>query len=96
MDKILNEHQEWLGKQIVDIAYHIHKALGPGLLEKVYEACFYYELNKRNIPFAAQKKVSIIYDKLEFAEGLRLDLLVDELVIIELKEQENYHAVWKA
>lgn len=90
------EHREWLGKQTVDIAYHIHKALGPGLLESVYEICFCYELNKRQISFIAQKKVPIFYDDIEFPEGLRLDLLVDDLVIVELKAQENYHPVWEA
>ena len=90
------EHREWIGKQIVDIAFHIHKSLGPGLLESVYETCFCYELTKRQIPFIAQKKVPIFYDEIKFAEGLRLDLLVDDLVIIELKAQENYHPVWEA
>lgn len=94
--KELTPHEEWLGKQIVDIAFHIHKALGPGLLEKVYESCFCYELSKRNIPFVTQQKVPIIYDNLEFPEGLRLDILVDNLVIVELKAQENYHPVWEA
>jgi GxxExxY protein len=96
MNKLLNEHVEWLGKQIVDIAFQIHKTLGPGLLEKVYEACFAYELTKRNIPFVAQRKVPIIYDNITFEEGLRLDLLVDDLIIVEIKAQENYHPVWEA
>jgi GxxExxY protein len=96
LEKEITEHREWLGKQIVDIAFHIHKALGPGLLESVYETCFCYELNKRKIPFITQKKVPIFYDNIEFAEGLRLDLLVDDLIIIELKAQENYHPVWEA
>ena len=90
------EHQEWLGKQIVDCAYQIHKTLGPGLLEKVYEACFCYELSKRNIAFMTQQKVPVVYDNLLFEEGLRLDVLVDDLVIVELKAQENYHPVWEA
>ena len=94
--RILTDHEEWIGKQIVDSAFQIHKSLGPGLLEKVYEACFTYELSKRKIPFVTQQKVPIIYDRLEFTEGLRLDLLVDDLVIIELKAQENYHPVWEA
>jgi GxxExxY protein len=92
----LTIHHENIGKQVVDIAYQIHKALGPGLLEKVYEACFGYELNKRNIPFILQQKVPIVYDNMIFEEGLRLDLLVDDLVIIEIKAQENYHPVWEA
>jgi GxxExxY protein len=94
--KALSEHEEYLGKQIVDIAYHLHKDLGPGLLEKVYESCFCYELNKRKIPFVTQLKVPIIYDNMTFEEALRLDILVDNAVIIELKAQENYHPVWEA
>lgn len=92
----LDERREWIGKQVVDVAYHIHKALGPGLLEKVYEACFCYELNKRDIPFAKQKEVAIVYDDVVFEDGLRLDILVDDLVIIELKAQEEYRRVWEA
>jgi GxxExxY protein len=96
MDKNSIEYIEWLGKQIVDIAYQIHKAIGPGLLEKVYGRCFAYELTKRNIPYQKQKEVPIIYDEIEFEDGLRLDILVDNLVIVELKAQENYHPVWEA
>jgi GxxExxY protein len=94
--KTLTQHEETLGKAIVNIAFQLHKSLGPGLLEKVYETCFCYELSKHNLPFVTQKKVHIVYDELEFAEGLRLDILVDDLVIIELKAQENYHPVWEA
>ena len=96
MDKEHKEYQEYLGKQIVDVAFQIHKALGPGLLEKVYESCFCYELTKRGINYVAQKKVPIVYDKITFEEGLRLDLLVEDLIIVELKAQENYHPVWEA
>jgi GxxExxY protein len=96
MNNDINERRELLDKQVVDIAYQIHKTLGPGLLEKVYESCFCYELTKRNIPFVTQKRVSIVYDDIVFEDGLRLDILVDDLIIIELKAQENYHPVWEA
>lgn len=96
MERNTLEYREWLGKQIVDIAFQIHKTLGPGLLEKIYEKCFVYELDKRNIPYSRQKEVPIIYDSLAFEEGLRLDILVDDLVKVELKAQENYHPVWEA
>ncbi len=88
--------QEEIGKQVVDIAFQLHKTLGPGLLESVYEKCFCYELTKRKINFLTQKKVPIIYDNITFEEGLRLDLLVEDLIIVELKAQENYHPVWEA
>lgn len=90
------EHREILGKEIVDIAYQIHSRLGPGLLESVYEKCFCYELSKREIPFVTQQKVAVIYDNVIFEDGLRLDILVDELIIIELKACEEFHPVWEA
>jgi GxxExxY protein len=94
MNQEKTNHQEKLGKEIVDIAYQLHKNLGPGLLESVYEKCFCYELEKRNISFVSQKRVPVIYDGVEFEEALRLDILVDNLVIVELKAQDNFHPVW--
>jgi GxxExxY protein len=96
MNKEEKAFQEEIGKQVVDIAFQLHKTLGPGLLESVYERCFCYELTKRNINFITQKKVPIVYDNITFEEGLRLDLLVEDLIIVELKAQENYHLVWEA
>ena len=92
----LTESENWLGKQIVDIAVNLHKTFGPGLLESVYEKCFTYELIKRNIPAIEQRPVQLVYDNIVINEGLRIDLLVDDLVIIEMKAQENYHPVWEA
>ena len=92
----LSDKEEYLAKQIVDIAVKIHKELGPGLLESIYAKCFYYELVNRNINYGKQKEVPIIYQSLIIDEGLRLDLLVENLIIIELKAQENYHPVWEA
>ncbi len=88
--------REELGKEIVDIAFQLHRTLGPGLLESVYEVCFCYELEKRGVPFIKQKKVPVVYDGIIFNEGLRLDILVDDKIIIELKAQDNYHPVWEA
>lgn len=92
----LSDKEEYIAKQIVDIAIKIHKELGPGLLESVYAKCFYYELLNREINFEKQKEVPIIYQSLVIDEGLRLDLLVEDLVIVEFKAQENYHPVWEA
>jgi GxxExxY protein len=94
--KPLTERERWLTSQIMDIAITIHKFLGPGLLESVYEQCFCYELTKRNIPYVVQKNVELIYDKLVISDGLRIDILVDDLIIIELKAQDIYHPVWEA
>jgi GxxExxY protein len=91
-----NEFREAIGKQIIDIAFQIHKELGPGLLESIYEKCFCHELSKRNISFVTQKKVNIVYDNICFEEGLRLDLLIEDLIIVEFKAQEIFHPVWES
>lgn len=95
MYKDKKEFQEYIGKQVVDIAFQLHKTLGLGLLESVYEKCF-CELTKSKLTFVTQKKVAIVYDNIEIEDGLRLDLFVEDLVIVELKAQENYHPVWEA
>jgi GxxExxY protein len=94
--KPLSDREKWLASQVMDIAITIHKFLGPGLLESVYEKCFCYELMKRNIPYVVQKNVELIYDRLVISEGLRIDLLIDDLIIVELKAQDIYHPVWEA
>lgn len=96
MFKPLTERENWLAGQIVDTSICIHKALGPGLLESIYGKCFCYELSKRNIPFEKQKVARLHYDKLVIDEGLRIDILIDKLVVVELKSQEYYHPVWEA
>lgn len=96
MYKSLSVREEKLASEIVDIAIKIHKELGPGLLESVYAKCFKYELTKRDIPFVAERQVPIIYEELKIDDGLRLDLLIDDVIIIEFKAQENYHPVWEA
>ena len=95
--KPLSDREKFLCQQIINICFAIHQSLGPGLLESVYIKCFCYELMKRNIPYIRQQTVSLIYDQqLIIEDGLRLDILVDDLIIIELKAQENYHPVWEA
>jgi GxxExxY protein len=92
----LSLREQFLAAQIIKIAIKIHKALGPGLLESVYEKCFVIELMNRGIPFKTQKRVDIEYEGVKLADGLRIDILVDDLIIIELKAQDNYCTVWEA
>ncbi len=87
---------EVIGKKVVDAAYAVHKTLGPGLLEKVYEVCFCHELKKRGLNYQRQMPVKIVYDGLEFKEGLRLDVIVEDCVICELKALDLVNPVWKA
>ena len=77
-------------------AYTVHKNLGPGLLEKAYEICFCHELEKRGLKYKRQVDIPIIYDHLEFKEGLRLDVFVEEKVICELKAMDTVNPIWEA
>jgi GxxExxY protein len=94
--KSLSKKEESIAGKIVDAAYTVHKTLGPGLLEKVYEACFCHELSKRELKYQRQVDIPIVYDGMTFDEGLRLDVLVEELVICELKAVDQMNPVWEA
>lgn len=87
---------ERIGKIIFNSALKVHKTLGPGLLEKVYEIAFCHELRKAGLHCERQINFPIVYDGIEFDEGLRLDVLVEEKVICELKAVEQVNAVWEA
>ncbi len=92
----LSEREESIAKKIVDSAYTVHTAMGPGLLEKVYEVCFCHELSKRGLKYQSQVDIPIIYDNMVFDEGLRLDVLVEDLIICELKAVDEMNSVWEA
>ena len=87
---------EIIGRKIIDAAYTVHKTLGPGLLERVYEICFCHELAKRNLQYSRQLSIPIIYDGIQFDEALRLDVLVEGTIICELKALETVNPVWEA
>lgn len=80
-------------KQIVDAAYHLHTALGPGLLETVYEVALAHELQKRGLRVRRQAPIPIQYAGLKFDEGFRADLLVEDCVLVELKSVEKNHPI---
>jgi GxxExxY protein len=92
----LSDEEEEIGKQIVNAAFKIHKALGPGLLEKVYETCLAHELRKLDLIVERQVNIPINYDGVIFDEGLRLDILVNKKVIIEIKAVDQVNPVWQA
>ncbi len=96
MFKPLSKKEEDIAAKIVDAAYCVHKELGPGLLEKIYEVCFCHELTKRNLAYQRQVEVPIVYDGIKFDEGLRLDVLVEDLIICELKAVDKINSVWEA
>jgi GxxExxY protein len=94
--KPLSGREEEVASAIVDAAYAVHKQLGPGLLERIYEVCLCHELSKRGYHVERQVDLPITYDGILFDEGLRLDVLVESLVICELKAVDEMNPVWQA
>src|SRR5262249_23233953 len=78
-----------VAKGIVNAAFAVHVALGPGLLESVYEACLVHELIKQGMKVERQISLPVLYDGVRLDAGLRLDLLVEDFVIVELKSVET-------
>ena len=96
MESKLTISEEEIGKALVNASYLIHKELGPGLLEKVYEVCLAHEMKKVGYEVKRQVDIPIRYDGITFEEGLRLDILINDLVIAEIKSVEQINPVWEA
>jgi GxxExxY protein len=92
----LTAREESIGTVVVEAAYTVHQTLGPGLLESIYEPCFCHELSKHGLVFQQQLKVPIVYDGLAFTDAFRLDVLIENLVICELKSAESMHRLYVA
>jgi len=92
----LGSREDLVASAVVDAAFKVHRRLGPGLLERVYEACLAYELEQAGFLVERQVPVPIVYGELSFDEGFRLDMLVEDSIVIELKAAENKHPVWQA
>lgn len=90
------EETNAVAQQIVAAAFAVHSALGPGLLESVYEICLTHELVKRGLTVERQTTLPVVYDGLRLDAGLRLDLVVGDCVIVELKAVEAVLPVHKA
>ena len=82
--------------EILDSAYKIHSALGPGLLESAYKACLIYELKKKGFKVEVEKAVPLIYEEVKLDCGYRIDILVENEVVIELKTVEAFTDVHTA
>jgi GxxExxY protein len=81
-----------ISKIVVDAAIHVHRNLGPGLFESVYEVVLAHELSKRGLKIERQVQVPIEYDEVQFDEGFRADLIIEGKVILELKSVETLSA----
>lgn len=85
-------HEE-LTSSILNCAYKVHSALGPGLLESAYEECLYYELTKKGFVVNKQKPMPLVYEEKKLDMGYRIDLLVEDKVILEIKSVDALNPV---
>jgi GxxExxY protein len=89
-------HLDSLGKKIVDSAFQVHRTLGPGLLESVYEHCIAHEIAKRGIAVKRQVSLPVVYDGETIDAALKLDVLVEDAIILEIKAVERVLPVHRA
>jgi GxxExxY protein len=82
----LTENQ--IAKEVVDVAFSIHKQYGPGLFESVYEEILCYELNKRGLAFSSQHAIPLVHEEIKLETGFRADIIVEKKLIIEIKSVE--------
>lgn len=85
-----------LSHQVIGAAIEVHRGMGPGLLERIYERCLLHELESRRIPAVRQQVVRIAYKELVFDEELRFDLLVDGCLLLEVKAVQEVLPIHKA
>jgi GxxExxY protein len=90
------DETEQIVSKVMDAAFKVHRTLGPGLLEGVYEVCLCYELTRNAVAFQRQVIMPVVYEDIRLDAGLRLDLLVADQVIVELKAVEKMNSLYEA
>lgn len=88
--KLKNMEINQITHEILDSAYKVHTALGPGLLESAYKTCMAYELRKKGLRVDEEKPVPVIYEEVKLECGYRMDLLVEDAVVVELKTVDTF------
>jgi len=87
---------ENIGKIVLDAAFKVHTNLGPGLLESVYEACLAYEIRQRGVLVDTQIHLPVLYENVKVEAGLRMDMLVGNCAIVEIKSVEKANPLYEA
>lgn len=87
---------EKISKAVLDAAFKVHTALGPGLLESVYETCTAYELNESGLHAPTQVSLPVTYREIRMEAGLKPDMIVNDCVIVEFKSVETMHPIFDA
>jgi GxxExxY protein len=96
MKKATKEEYNRLSEIIIGSAIEVHRVLGPGLLESAYQACLEYELRERGLQIARQQELPVIYKGVRIDCGYRLDIVVEDLIIVELKAVERFEPIHEA
>lgn len=96
MGKISSEQLNQITETIIGAAIDVHRALGPGWLESAYEACLAFELAQRGLKVEQQKALPVVYREVQLECGYRLDLLVENQVIVEIKSVDSLLPIHKA
>ena len=86
-------NEEQIAKIVVDAALKVHRQLGPGLLESSYEACLAYELKQRNLKVETQKPLPLVYEEVKLEVGYRVDLMIENKFVVEVKSVEALNDV---
>lgn len=89
-------NEDEISRIVIGCAIEVHKALGPGLLESAYQKCLCYELEKRGLKIQKEKALPVVYKEIKLDQGYRIDILVEDKVVIELKAVECFTDVHTA
>ena len=92
-DLELSEELNALSYKVIGLAIEVHRELGPGLLESAYQACLYYELKKAGVKVEREISLPITYKEIKLDQGYRIDLLIEDKLVVELKTVETYTSV---
>lgn len=93
---LISQEAEDAARHAIDAAYKIHVALGPGLLESVYETCMHHELSRRGLSVERQVSVPVVFEGLRLETGFRADMIVDHCLLLELKSVDEHQKVFEA
>ena len=85
--------EDEISRIVFDSALKVHKTLGPGLLESAYEECLFYELKKKNLKVEKQKPLPLIYEEVKLEVGYRIDIIIEDKFIVEIKAVEALNEV---
>ena len=91
--KRISMTEQEISKIVFDCALRVHKVLGPGLLESAYEECLFYELKKTNLKVEKQKPLPLIYEEVKLDVGYRIDIIIEDKFIVEIKSVETLNDV---